>query len=304
LVATMSSYDEVYAAQEAGICPPYKGAFASQIDWIRWLVDYVSDRKDLFLIIRVHPREFPSRRERVGKMSDHARRLESAFAELPANCVINWPSDKVSLYDLAKDAEVVLNAWSSAGKEMRLLGLPVVEWMPDLLFYPPDDGLCALDQDEYGRRIERALSRGWCAEQVVQMYRWHVLEYGLSNFNTDYRQKIFDNRIFSLASRAAEKVLRRFNPFFAEAWFAGRRSIPVDAAVAIERMVKAGAPSLAHAVDDRSFGSKTAEAATLATEIRRLTSVLFGTGAVKYPLHRNLLELSESLRMRSQETRS
>jgi hypothetical protein len=298
LVATMSSYDEVYAAQQAGICPPYKSAFSTQIEWIRWLCKYVAGRDDLFLIIRVHPREFPNRRERVGRISDHAQRLRDQLVNLPSNCVINWPTDKISLYDLAKETDVVLNAWSSAGKELGLLGIPVVEWISDLLFYPPNEDFCAVDPEDYGRRIELALARGWDAEQVIKMYRWHVLEYGLSNFDTVHRWKIFDNRLSDLAWRALRKVARRVSPFYADAWFASKQPIPSEAILAIETVIKSRAPSLAH--HTVAAGDAAEEAATLASEIRRLVLVLFGVGAVKYSLHQNLLALANRLELSSQ----
>jgi hypothetical protein len=301
LVATMSSYDEVFAAQQAGICPPYKSAFNTQIEWIRWLCQYVAGRDDLFLIIRVHPREFPNRRERVGKISDHAQRLREELDSLPPNCVINWPTDKISLYDLAKETDVVLNAWSSAGKELGLLGIPVVEWISDLLFYPPDDELCATNPDDYGRRIELALGRGWNPQQVLKMYRWHVLEYGLSNFGTTYRHKLLETRFFDLGLRAVRKIARRISPFFADAWFASRQSIPVEAVVAIEAMVAAGAPSLAHIGANQGLTTKSEEAVTMARELRRLVSVLFGSGRVRFALHQNLLNLSDRLELSAQD---
>lgn len=301
LVATMSSYDEIFAAQQAGICPPYKSAFNTQIDWIRWLCEYVAGRDDLFLIIRVHPREFPNRRERVERISEHAQRLRNELVSLPPNCVINWPTDKISLYDLAKETDVVLNAWSSAGKELGLLGIPVVEWIADLLFYPPDEDLCAVDPDGYGRRIELALRRGWKPEQVLKMYRWHVLEYGLSNFSTTYRYKFLENRFFDLGSRALRKIARRISPFRADAWFAGRRSIPTEAVAVIEAMVAAGSPSLAHIGADQSRSTKSEEAATVARELRRLVLVLFGSGHVRFALHQNLLDLSDRLELGAQD---
>src|SRR4029453_5507198 len=34
LLATMSSYDEWFAAEEAGLMPPHESAFTSQIEWV------------------------------------------------------------------------------------------------------------------------------------------------------------------------------------------------------------------------------------------------------------------------------
>lgn len=298
LLATMSSYDEVYAAQEAGICPPYRGAFVSQIEWIRWLSGFVSGREDLFLIIRVHPREFPNRRERAGRTSDHAKRLESEFTKLPRNCVINWPSDKISLYDLAKDTDVVLNAWSSAGKELSLLGIPVVEWNPSLLFYPPDEALCALDPGTYGELIDAALRRGWCGDQVRTMYRWFILEYGLSNVRTTGFSKAARDRPSRDLGLVLQRIAGRIHPAF-DVWFASRRRIPSESASAIEHALRVQSPTLAHNCEIQSPASVPNEADVLAREIHRLIFVLFGNLTVENPLHRNLLKLADTLKSES-----
>src|SRR5690606_6941171 len=102
--------------------------------------------KDLFLIIRVHPREFPNKRDSL--KSDHALELEQTLSELPENVRVNWPSDNISLYDLAQIMDVCLNSWSTAGKEMGTLGIPVVLYSADLVFYPADLNYLAVSADD------------------------------------------------------------------------------------------------------------------------------------------------------------
>jgi len=176
LVATMSSPDERFAAATIGVMSAgAPSIFATQLDWIRELGAWVSSRPDLFLVIRVHPREFPNKRESV--TSEHARSLRDALSHLPRNAGVNWPIDSVSLYDLADIASVFLNAWSAAGKEMSLLGLPVVAYAPALLVYPPDLNYIATSRAEYFAKIEEALGDGWSADRILAAYRWCALEY-------------------------------------------------------------------------------------------------------------------------------
>ena len=178
LVATMSSYDERFAAEVVGALPSdYAQLFPRQVDWIRSLVKWVSTRPDLFLVVRVHPREFPGTMRSGGK-SEHASLLEQLFATLPSNVRVNWPTDEVSIYDLADIADVFLNAWSSAGKEMSLLGLPVVIYSPELVFYPSDLNYVGITEKQYFAQIERALIDGWSLEHVRMTYRWLAVEYG------------------------------------------------------------------------------------------------------------------------------
>ena len=160
ICATMSSDDERFGAEVVGVLPPTEGLlYAKQVDWIRALVAYVEARPDLCLVIRVHPREFPNKRE--GVLSDHARLLKEAFANLPANARINWPTENVSLYDLAAITDVFANGWSSAGKEMSLLGLPVVLYSPQFVLYPPGLNYVGTSTAGYFAEIERALADFW-----------------------------------------------------------------------------------------------------------------------------------------------
>src|SRR5262249_21948383 len=124
VVAAMSSYDELFAAETVRARAPARPLFARQVDWIRSLLEWVRGRPELFLVTGVPRRGSPTRRE--GVKSEHAAQLEAEFSGLPPNARVNWPSDGISLYDLAGEAALFLTAWSSVGKEMTALGLPVV----------------------------------------------------------------------------------------------------------------------------------------------------------------------------------
>ncbi|MBF0123428.1 MAG: hypothetical protein HQL21_08525 [Candidatus Omnitrophica bacterium] len=184
LVATMSSYDEIFAAEFVGIFLRSASLlFATQADWVKALLAWVRARPDYFLIIRVHPREFPNKRESV--MSEHARILQALFVNLPKNVMVNWPDDKLSLYDLACEADVVLNSWSSAGKEMALLGIPVVAYNQEMMFYPVDIHYFGESEELYFDQVQRALQDGWSFERMRMAYRWHVMEFGRSIIRID-----------------------------------------------------------------------------------------------------------------------
>ena len=176
LTATMSSYDEMFAAEYVGVRPiPLDLIFASQTDWIIALIAYVKSRPDLFLLIRVHPREFPNKRDSV--KSEHATMLENHFKDLPNNIKINWPKDNVSLYDISEETDVFLNAWSAAGIEMSLLGVPVVIYSEDLISYPGDLNYLAKNYDDYFNKIELAIKKGWDYQNIKMTYRWLTLYY-------------------------------------------------------------------------------------------------------------------------------
>ena len=176
ITATMSSYDEMFASQYVGARKlPSDLLFASQTEWVAALIEWVRQRPELFLVIRVHPREFPNKRDPV--KSEHVKTLEAKLRDLPANVRVNWPNDDLSLYDLAQETDVFLNAWSSVGVEMSLLGLPVVIYSGELVLYPSDINYLAASRADYFTQIDAALSDGWRYERIRKTYRWLSLYY-------------------------------------------------------------------------------------------------------------------------------
>ena len=179
LTATLSSYDELFAAEYVeALDVPEKLIFASQKDWGLALIEYVKNRQNLFLIIRIHPREFLNKNKSV--RSEHIKMLEKVFNSLPHNVKINWPTDNISLYDLAQETDVFLNGWSSVGVEMSQLGIPVVIYLKDFVFYPTDLNYVGTDHKDYFDKIELALKDGWSYEKIKYTYRWQTLNYSRS----------------------------------------------------------------------------------------------------------------------------
>jgi hypothetical protein len=270
VVAAMSSYDEYVAAQVVGEVPDESDMlFPSQIDWIRALVEWFAKRPDLFLLIRVHPREFPNKRE--GTKSEHARLLERALAELPANVRVNWPTDGLSLYDIAEHASVFLIAWSTVGKEMSLLGLPVVVHAPKLLVHPADLNYVGTTHETYFAAIETALRDGWSFERIRLAYRWCAVEYvrALANIGDgfDYSESppssLFErarNLWFAVPGARQQRDLARRPPRLRE----GTR---LAEAILSDRPLVSDPPADA----DRDE-----ETTALRREIRRLMSALYG----------------------------
>ena len=206
VVAAMSSYDEYVAARAIGEMPASPSElFPTQIEWVRALSEHFAKRPDLFLIIRVHPREFPNKRE--GTKSEHAYQLERAFQALPSNVRVNWPADKLSIYDLAEHADAFLNAWSTAGREMALLGLPVVAYCPEMLLYPAELNYVGTTRETYFAAIDKALRDGWSFERARRAFRWSVLELSRGIANIDDGFDLTEHPASSLFERAVRGVL-------------------------------------------------------------------------------------------------
>jgi hypothetical protein len=275
LVATMSSYDERFAAEVVGVTDEDGSlTFKTQLEWISALVEYVRPRPNLFLVIRVHPREFPNKREAV--KSEHAQQLEKSFVELPPNVRVNWPSDKLSLYDLAEVTDVFLNAWSSVGKEMSLLGLPVVIYSPQLLLYPADLTFVGTTRETYFQAIEAALADGWSAERIRKAYRWHVLEFerAVADISDSYQEK--ENVPRSLASRVARTIRRKVSPHYEQIRDCRNRAGSLEEKKIIIDVIEGRRPSVLAVRSERqspgvSFANETQY---LRGEVKRLVDAL------------------------------
>ena len=237
LVATMSSYDERFSGETVGaLAPEASTLFERQVDWIQALVEWVRERPDLFLVVRVHPREFPSRR-RGGVRSEHSILLAQALADLPGNARVNWPDDHVSLYDLANVTDVFLNAWSTAGKEMSALGIPVVVYSPGLLFYPADLNFVGTTREDFFTAISRALEAGWSFERARATFRWLAVEYGYGLLDISDSYPDQEGARGPVLSRAVNRLRRRIDPYYAEARDCRRRARALRAAHQVDQIV-------------------------------------------------------------------
>jgi hypothetical protein len=173
LLATMSSADEIFGAKMAGVLKDGNIAplFENGFEWINYLVERIKDRQDLHLVIRVHPREFPNKREST--LSENAKNLRELLSDLPHNVSVNWPEQQISLYGLAHIVDVVLNASSSAGIEMSALGLPVVlHRVEHMLAYDPNMHPRVEDRNLYMTAVDDALDKGWSVDNIRSAYRW------------------------------------------------------------------------------------------------------------------------------------
>lgn len=298
LVATMGSYDEEFAAQAVGALVYNRPAlFATQADWIRELLSYVSRRSELFLIVRVHPRELPNRRERI--KSEHAGVLESLLVNLPANAAVNWPTDNVSLYDLAEEADVFLNSWSSAGKEMSMLGRPVVTYAWEAILYPRDLNYTAVTVSAYFEEIERALGDGWNADRTKLAYRWLAIEYGVSLVGIDESYREHESRSPRLLERVLRKLARTVDPTLLQRLDCRRRAPALKEAGVVSRLIESGEETILDVVDPGATPevSLAQETASLREEVRRLMQYLYPPGVVAKPgtLHAHLEDFASGV---------
>ncbi|HXX92012.1 MAG TPA: hypothetical protein VEN81_00150, partial [Planctomycetota bacterium] len=155
--------------------------FADQIEWLKALTGHVEGRSDVQLVVRIHPREGVTSRDRVA--SQHLKWLRKALDRPFRNCRIVWPQDPMSSYDLGECADLVLVSWSSIGLEFARMGVPVLASNvdPNLTCFPSDDFIEWSETPEgYFRKLHGLLDRPASLEMVLRAFRFYHL-YFLGN---------------------------------------------------------------------------------------------------------------------------
>jgi len=173
-VAYSCSYDErqvkdvVMDVWKEG--PQIIDAFPTQIDWLLMLREYVKQRDDLQIVVRIHPREG---NRQFGFSSQHLKQLKEAFTENSINFTIIWADDPISSYDLMELADICLVPWSLMGQEAARLGIPVLSCTANM-FYADDDFIqVAKNPVEYKNRLDSMLEMKNTLQHLVKAIRYN-----------------------------------------------------------------------------------------------------------------------------------
>ena len=282
VVALLSSYDECIAAEVAEGYPDAPAPiFSDQIEWVARLIEFFRLHDNLFLIIRVHPREFPNRRD--GRLSKHAQLLKRAFEDLPPNVVINWPTDKISLYDLVDETSLFLNTLSSAATEMTMLGLPVLTYDNKFVAEPVSTNYKGSIIHDYFAEMESLIASGWSAENIRRGFRWRAMELVLSSIDISESYRARDDIPWKADLPAS--VIRKLGSIVAPGLLRTRdcrnRAPTLNARSLINRLVESKAETFldVRVPAEATAISLEAETEALRKAVRRIVTSLYGPGA-------------------------
>lgn len=125
ILLTLSSLDEI-VGEQFQLNQTYSQTTFDQLEIVKKLIDYCTDKLNIFLIIRPHPREFINKRDNIESSS--GKKLIDFFQgqKLPGNIYLEFDPSKISMYSCFFVSDVVLNIISSAGIEALAMGIPVV----------------------------------------------------------------------------------------------------------------------------------------------------------------------------------
>lgn len=281
IIAIMSSYDEHLAADAVGAYQHHiKPLFRTQIEWIRTLIKFLSKRQDLFLIIRLHPREFPTKREKNSAvLSQHARDIETEFQKLPANVVINWPSDLVSFYDLIEETELFLNAFSTSARELTMLGLPVLTYHNEDVLEPVSVIYNGNSINQYLNQIDILLQHRFDPERIRKAYRWRSLEQVYSHISIaeSYNEKDDFLKFREKLLKKIKRTTNRIHPLWQQKRDVRKRSKELKDAQIINNLVISDAGNLSNVIrfDQSQLINENLEMDLIRSEMKRLMRYLY-----------------------------
>tara|TARA_B100000579_G_scaffold340177_1_gene291716 strand:- start:4339 stop:6000 length:1662 start_codon:yes stop_codon:yes gene_type:complete len=193
-----SSYDESFAANVIGAFPDYKiksKVFKNQMDWILYTIKFFNNYPEFGLIIRIHPREFSNRRE--GQVSNHYRQFLKIIGskKLEANIYINYPNEKISIYDLFKVVDVTLASWSITAIESLIFGKKVITYDNKLTNYPDDIVISGSSVKEYYGNLKKIINDELTSKEQ-EFYKekglnWFMLNHYVNNLYIKINAKGF-----------------------------------------------------------------------------------------------------------------
>jgi hypothetical protein len=201
------------------------------------------------------------------------------LADPPPNVRPNWPSDNVSLYEIAEETDLILSAWSNVGKEMCLFGIPVLVYSEEALWYPADLNYVGKTREDYFRQLDVALKDGWSFERIRQTYRWYVHEFCTSQVDISdsnrYRPYLPPR---NFAERVARKLKKTLLPGIDARLDCMRRSARLKAQKSIAELFAKGeeTPLALPGFGGDRHVSLDEETQALKSELKRLAEAMYG----------------------------
>jgi len=225
-----SSADERFALEILDFLPAEKVDKYDSLQILKEVVELAPSYPDYGFIFRIHPREFPNKRENV--QSQHGSDLLDFISgtTLPKNLKINTPEDSLSIANLALVSDFILNSTSSVGLDFAALGLKVFMFSPTKnYFYPNELNFIQPDLKSCLSSIS-SLEENFAfpKDKQVLAYRWLYFKYFSTNRVVENLDRDFIQRISSILNRVLSpkfsKIVCNILSKFSERFFLLRQS--------------------------------------------------------------------------------
>jgi hypothetical protein len=173
LLLTMSSYDEVFSGAMIYGYPASRhtsDVYTDQADWVSDTIEWARAHPEVCLIVRLHPRDFPNRRE--GVKAEQAERWQALFDRLPINVKIDHPEDRYALGDHLDEIDVLITGWSSTALEALALGIPVITYDANLPRFPASIHITGRSRTDYMRNLDDCITFTRDSANRDAVFKW------------------------------------------------------------------------------------------------------------------------------------
>ena len=101
----------------------YEDSFLDSVEWVDYTINYFLKRKDLNLVIRIHPAEVLKDKPSRQRMD---LEIKKKFKNLPDNILVVPPDNPISTYKLFEYCNSVITYCTKMGVELTATGMPVI----------------------------------------------------------------------------------------------------------------------------------------------------------------------------------
>ena len=98
-------------------------AFPGMLEWVLHTIELFSKRKDIQLVVRIHPAEVTGTLPSRQLVEDE---INKKFKNLPENIFIISPNNSISTYVIAQDCDCAIIYGTKTGVELSAKGIPVI----------------------------------------------------------------------------------------------------------------------------------------------------------------------------------
>jgi hypothetical protein len=194
VLLALSSSDEILAGRAIGrgMGLNHPGVvFKDQSQWVKETIDWAARRPDVCIVVRIHPRELPNKRERV--VSEQSAIWNKLFAELPVNIFVNHPDQKIPLDHVLSISDVFVTGWSTTAIEALLSGVPVVTYDETLISYPSDLVNSGSSKKEYFGNLDRLVGSPPVDSNTLRRHARIWLDFSLNRPTVFVGGRLFEN---------------------------------------------------------------------------------------------------------------
>lgn len=132
VLISLSSGSEIFAVQVVSERFKFqnKHKFKNQIDFLKFIKKNFSNNKEIFFIVRLHPRLYKE------KKPDELKKILNLNLDKAYNIKLNTPDQNISAFNFIGQVDLLINSWSTLALDFGIFGISNITIFPDYTSYP------------------------------------------------------------------------------------------------------------------------------------------------------------------------